>query len=147
MSERILVIRDAAPADAEAVAGLIGELGYPTTAAEIRERSRRVAENGNGSIVVAELDGVVKGVVTLYDIRTLHRPGGDIRRITAFVITESERGTGLGRKLIAEIEARARAAGCSRMEVTSAGQRTGAHAFYERLGYTDWPKRFIKDLP
>jgi N-acetylglutamate synthase-like GNAT family acetyltransferase len=140
------MIRDATAADAGAVAGLIGELGYPTTADEIVKRSAHATEHGNGRILVAESDGVIQAVATLYHIRHIHRPGGDICRITAFVVTEAVRGTGLGRQLIEAIERHARETGCSRVEVTSAGTRTGAHAFYSALGYTDWPKRFIKDL-
>jgi N-acetylglutamate synthase-like GNAT family acetyltransferase len=141
-----MLIRDARPADAESVAALIGELGYPTTADEITRRSAHATEHGNGRILVAEVDGVVRGVATLYHIRHIHRTGGDICRITAFVITEALRGTGIGRALITAIEAHAAGSGCSRVEVTSATPRTGAHAFYRRLGYTEWPKRFIKDL-
>ena len=35
---------------------------------------------------------------------------------------------------------------CFRVEVTSAGARAEAHAFYAALGYQELPKRFVKDL-
>jgi GNAT superfamily N-acetyltransferase len=84
-------------------------------------------------------------MITTYRLRTLHRPG-DICRITALVIDESARGAGVGSLLVEEVERYARTTDCVRVEVTSAAQRTGAHAFYLRLGYIDYPKRFIKDL-
>jgi GNAT superfamily N-acetyltransferase len=139
-----IMIRDAVPADVDAVAELIGVLGYPTSPDLIRDRMSH-ATGGGGRVIVAESAGRVTGVITIFHIRTLHRPG-DICRITALVVAESERGTGVGRQLVDEVERHARASGCVRVEVTSAAGRSGAHAFYERLGYTDYPKRFIKDL-
>jgi GNAT superfamily N-acetyltransferase len=140
-----ITVRDAVPSDSALVAHLIQQLGYPNPVDIIAARMRSVTENGNGRVLVADDNGRVIAVATLYHIRTIHRPG-DICRITAFVVDENVRGGGIGRQLVAAIEQHARDAGCARVEVTSAGQRTGAHAFYLSLGYTDYPKRFIKDL-
>ena len=63
----------------------------------------------------------------------------------ALPISTFQRG-GVGRALVADAEAWARAAGAVRIEVTSNQRRLGAHAFYLALGYADSSKRFIKDL-
>lgn len=140
-----VIVRDATTADLNDVSRLLTQLGYPTEPELANERVQRTVGDGNGRVILAEHNGAVCGMITIYHIRTIHRPG-DICRITALVIDESARGTGVGRLLVEEVERHARATGCVRVEVTSAAQRTGAHAFYLKLGYIDYPKRFIKDL-
>lgn len=142
---RAIVIRDAMPSDAQALSGLLQQLGYPTAPDIAVDRLNAATEGANGRVMVAEVDGVVKALISLYHIRTLHRPG-NICRITALVVDETARGTGVGRALVDETERHSRAAHCIRVEVTSAAPRVEAHAFYEKLGYTEYPKRFIKDL-
>ena len=66
--------------------------------------------------------------------------------LTALVIAESDRGNGTGRALVATFEEWAVAAGAVRATVSSAFRRTGAHAFYERLGYEQLAKKFDKRL-
>jgi GNAT superfamily N-acetyltransferase len=48
--------------------------------------------------------------------------------------------------LVAEAESLARAAGCVRMEVTSALHRDGAHDFYRGQGYGRVSEHFLKPL-
>ena len=50
------------------------------------------------------------------------------------------------RALVDEAEAWARAQGCRRIIVTTALHRTGAHAFYERIGYAHTGRRYGKDF-
>jgi len=45
------------------------------------------------------------------------------------------RSAGIGADLIAEVEARARAAGAAMLQLTTDKSRLRAHAFYDRLGY------------
>jgi GNAT superfamily N-acetyltransferase len=127
------------------MAKLLTGLGYTWPAQVIAERLGHVYQHDAGHALVAVTNDDVVGLITSYMIRTLHRPG-DICRITALVIAEGARGQGIGRQLVAAIEDIARASGCVRVEVTSQARRIDAHEFYLRLGYTDWPKRFIKDL-
>jgi len=46
------------------------------------------------------------------------------------------RGQRIGEVLIADAEARARAAGCTLMQFTTNKSRAQAHRFYDRLGFT-----------
>lgn len=50
------------------------------------------------------------------------------------VTTASERSTGVGRAVLVELEARARDAGCTTVELDSGVQRVRAHRFYFRHG-------------
>jgi ribosomal protein S18 acetylase RimI-like enzyme len=133
-----LVLRDARPKDAAALAALIVALGYEVTPAEIRRRLKAVAA------IVAE-QGEVVGAVTLGTTPVLHRPRA-VGRITMLVVAEKMRGAGIGAALVAEAERRLKAKGCGLVEVTSNKKRLRAHAFYERLGYERTSYRFAKSL-
>jgi GNAT superfamily N-acetyltransferase len=61
-------------------------------------------------------------------------------------VTAAMRGQGLGAALMADAEARARAAGCSLIQLTSNRSRAAAHRFYERLGFTPSHIGYKRDL-
>ncbi|WP_255505396.1 GNAT family N-acetyltransferase [Alkalisalibacterium limincola] len=54
------------------------------------------------------------------------------------------RGRGLGRWLVGEAERRARTAGATRIEVSSAGHRKDAHKLYRECGFEDGSVRLVK---
>jgi hypothetical protein len=55
------MIRTAEPADAAVIAELLDQLGYPTTAAEVPERLRRIRSEGRGEVFVSVVAGEVGG--------------------------------------------------------------------------------------
>jgi GNAT superfamily N-acetyltransferase len=55
-------------------------------------------------------------------------------------VRESARGTGLGRALVQECLAVARARGCKRIELDVQSDHAGARALYESVGFTSTPK-------
>ncbi len=126
-------IRAAAPADAEALAALSGQLGYPTTAGEVRERLAAIAARGDGVVLVAELDGVVVGWLHVLGAHLLESP--DYAEIGGLVVAEEARGQGLGWRLMDAAERWARAMGYAEVHVRSNVVREAAHRFYEGLGY------------
>ncbi|WP_341212234.1 GNAT family N-acetyltransferase [uncultured Limimaricola sp.] len=58
----------------------------------------------------------------------------------------SRRGTGVGRYAMQDAAARARAAGCALLQLTSDMVRDAAHGFYEGLGYSPSHLGFKKHL-
>lgn len=138
-------LRVATPIDADDVAGLLGELGYPCEVAEAAERIAAVLGDPRQVLVVARCQGRVCGLVAL-DFMYYLPLGTTTCRITALVVTSESQGRGLGRQLLREAERRARAAGAARLELTSGSQRTDAHAFYRACGYDDGTLRFVKRL-
>jgi GNAT superfamily N-acetyltransferase len=138
-------IRPFASGDADAVAKLLVQLGYPSMPGDVTARIERMASEVGHQILVAEIAGSVVGVVTVY-VRHLLSVDAPLGRIAAMVVDDARRSQGVGSKLVQAAEAIARDAGCNRMEVTSAERRTRAHAFYRRLGYEVRPLRFIKHL-
>ena len=138
-------LRNAVPADADDVAHLLSELGYPCDIADASERISAILANDRQALVLARRNGAVCGLVAL-DFMYYLPLGTTTCRVTALVVSDDARGHGVGRALLRDAERRARAGGAARLEVTSAGHRTEAHAFYRACGFTDGAVRFVKSL-
>jgi GNAT superfamily N-acetyltransferase len=138
-------VRPAVAADAAGIALLYGELGYALSPADVAGRMAGPAGGGRSAVLVAERDGSVVGLLTLHMVPVLHEPG-DWCRLTSLVVHPAARGGGVGRALVEEAESRARAAGCARIEVTSALHRDGAHDFYRSRAYGRVSEHFLKRL-
>lgn len=138
-------LRSASPMDADDVAALLTELGYPCDRGEALERIASILDNDRQVLVVARCGGRVCGLVAL-DFMYYLPLGTHTCRVTALVVTPDAQGQGLGRQLLREAERRARSGGAARIELASGSQRTDAHAFYKACGYSDGTLRFIKRL-
>jgi GNAT superfamily N-acetyltransferase len=139
-----LTIRDARPDDADAIARLLEELGYPTAPEAIASRLERLRIVGD-RVVVADVDGRVAGLAQLQVSPTiaLERPAA---KIDALVVEESYRGQGIARALVEELESEARVRGCALLYLTSATRREDAHEFCRRVGLEETGMRFAKVL-
>lgn len=135
-------IRDARPEDAESIAELLTQLGYPADAGAV---SRRLEGLGSDRLLLATRDGAVAGLAQLHVSPSLEydRPAG---KIAAFVVDEAHRRHGVGRALLAAMEREARARGCELLFLTTSERRADAHAFYERLGLEHTGRRYAKRL-
>ncbi len=120
-------------ADAAAVARLSAELGYPCTASAMRQRIGALARRRHTALFVAESDGAIVGWVQVESRRLIET--GAFAELTGLVVAASARGRGVGRALVAAAEAWAGARGFPALRLRSNVIRTGARAFYERLGY------------
>ena len=129
-----VTIRDAAPADVQAIVDLLEQFGHPISPETTRHQLALLAGTGRDRVLVAESDGVVLGVLSLHWTPLLHRDR-PLGRVTALVVEEAARGQGVGGRLVAEAERVLRVAGCSAVEVTSNVRRAEAHDFYRGLGY------------
>ncbi|HSN15778.1 MAG TPA: GNAT family N-acetyltransferase, partial [Anaeromyxobacteraceae bacterium] len=131
---------------AAAIAGLLTQLGYPTLVDAARARLADLLRRGPPDrVVVAEMDGKVVAVMTLHLTPELHR-ARPIGRVTALVVDESVRGSGVGAEMMEEAERILREDGAGLLELTSNMRRVDAHRFYERLGYQKTSFRFAKEL-
>ena len=140
-------IRDARPADAEGLAALLAELGYPAEPAAVAARVERVASDSGSRVLVADTGGELVGLASLTVIPLLHEDGC-WARISSFVVAESHRRRGIGRALLAAAEDDARHRGCRFAEVTSGerADREAAHRFYAARGYEQVSRRFLREL-
>jgi GNAT superfamily N-acetyltransferase len=138
-------IRDVERRDAPALAALIGQLGYPTTAEAVGRRLDRLTASKADRLFVAERDGGVVGLAGLH-ISPSVEYDGDAAKVSAIVVDEAQRGTGVGRALMAAVEAEARRRRCVLLFLTTAERRREAHEFYRRLGLEETGRRFAKAL-
>ena len=138
-------LRSAMPADADDVARLLTEMGYPCDIDEALERIGAIIDNDRQALIVARRDGAVCGLIAL-DFMYYLPLGTTTCRVNALVVTSTAQGLGIGRALLKEAERRARMGGAARIELASGSQRTEAHAFYRACGYSDGTVRFVKSL-
>jgi GNAT superfamily N-acetyltransferase len=97
---------------------------------------KRLRDDPNQYLVVAELAGQVVGTLQLTIVHGLSRKGATRSIIEAVRVHEDARGSGLGTRFIEWAIEESRSRGCQLVQLTSDASRTDAHRFYERLGFT-----------
>ncbi|HLJ81441.1 MAG TPA: GNAT family N-acetyltransferase [Ktedonobacterales bacterium] len=127
-------IRPMLVADAEEVAALSEQLGYPATAAQIAHRLSLLMEQPNCALFVAE-DADERVVGWIHVVGRVYLDSDPFAQIGGIVVDERSRDQGVGRALLDQVEQWAVARGYDEMRLWSNVLRAGAHAFYERLGY------------
>ena len=139
-------LRLAVVGDAPELARLFTQLEHPASASDLEARWGPWSAAGNSALVAARADGTLAGVAVLHTMWVLHR-AQPLGRITALVVDECERGTGVGRTLVEAAEAQFTGAGCGLLEITSNVALVKAHAFYERIGYERIETLYQRRLP
>ena len=140
-----LQIRQATGADADAIARLLGQLGYPTENASVPGRLDRLMGHHRAAVLLAQRGDEVVGLASVHILSVLNRPR-DVAWLTALVVDESVRGSGVGRRLVEAVEDFARRSDCERLSVTTQEHRTDARTFYSRVGLEPTGRRFGKTL-
>ena len=127
-------IRNARNYDADAIAALCGELGYPATRQQVVARLAAIQARGDGNVLVAEGDtGIVVGWLQVG--LTAQLTGDAEGEVLGLVVADGARGEGIGAALLDAAEHWAHARGCGRMRVRSRVERERAHHFYANAGY------------
>ena len=131
-----LTVRGVQPEDAEAVAALSTQLGYPNTTVDVARRLKSLLPlSEDHTILVACLEGEVVGWGESEICR--HVQSEPYALLTGLVVKDGVRSAGVGRQLCTAIEDWARTRGIATMRVTSRSTRERAHQFYLRDGYTE----------
>lgn len=101
---------------------------------------------GNSHLFVGTTGDTIIATYQLTFISGLSLQASRRAQVESVRVAADRRGQGIGALLMADAEARARAAGCPLIQLTSNRQRDRAHAFYERLGYAPSHLGFKKRL-
>jgi ADP-ribose pyrophosphatase YjhB (NUDIX family)/GNAT superfamily N-acetyltransferase len=87
------------------------------------------------TLLVAEQDDRVVGTLQLSILPGLARRGARRGQLEAVRVEEGRRGQGLGEAMVRWAVEESRRRGCAVVQLTTDKSRTGAHRFYERLGF------------
>ncbi len=126
-------LRAAGPADAERIAALLTDEGYPAGTSDIVVRLERFAGH-DGGVIVADVDGEVVGFVAIHLIPRFEH-GDQVVRILALVVDPGVRDRGIGRQLMDAVEGIGRERAAAFLEVTAGHHRPDARHLFETLGY------------
>ena len=127
-------IRSAFEADADAIAILTQELGYPADSGTIRERLTGLLARSDYLVTVAQCEsGEICGWLQAHSSEELE--SGFRVEILGLVVATHKRRQRIGRLLIDHAEAWAAQVCAPAIVVRSNVKRDESHAFYSALGY------------
>jgi len=134
--------REAGAGDVAAVVALLADdvLGTARETSDLPQYQAafaRMQTEGANHLIVGEDDaGRIVATYQITVISGLSLRAARRAQIESVRVAAGLRGQGIGALLMADAEARARAAGCRLVQLTSNATRRDAHRFYERLGFT-----------
>jgi GNAT superfamily N-acetyltransferase len=133
IDRQTITLRTATEADAERIAGLFTDEGYPSGPSDIVERLERFGSE-HSRVIVADNGGEVLGFVAVHALPRFEH-SDRILRVMALVVDAGVRERGVGRLLMQEAERLGREVGAAFAEVTAGHHRPDARRLYEELGY------------
>jgi len=127
-------VRPMTERDTRVVADLAGQLGYPSTEAQIRRRFDSVSGDPGSAVFVAEdEDGRIVGWTHV--IARVFLESDPYAELAGLVVGRTARRKGAGQALVSAAETWAVGRGYRTMRVRSNVKRVEARPFYEGRGY------------
>lgn len=105
-----------------------------------------IAQGPGNQMIVGVAGERIVAVYQLTVIPGLALQAARRAQVESVRVARALRGQGIGRQLIEDAEARARAAGCTLMQLTMNATRTGSHRYYKAMGFAASHVGFKKDL-
>lgn len=140
-----IAIREATIADSDQLAQLVSELGYPTSSSQMHVRLESILGDHDYQTLVACDGDQTVGFIGIR-VGPLYESDDLYGQIMALAVVSVRQRSGIGRMLMQAAETILVQRGARVLVVTSGNQRTDAHAFYEKNGYTFTGRRFKKSL-
>ena len=137
-------IRTAGEADAEALAALSGELGYPSTPEQVLSRLC-LLRDPERTILVAQAGGVVAGFIDVHVQRVVESE--PYAEVGGLVVGAAHRRKGVGAALLEAAAAWARASNLRRVVIRAGSERRGAHDFYPAVGCRVLKHQHVYEYP
>ena len=141
------MLRDLKTTDVAAICVINKEaLGYTFSPEETASQLARLSKDSHHFLLGYEDDASheLHGYVHAEVYESLYSKAGF--NILALAVLPQRQEKGIGKALLEGLEQETKRRGYEFIRLNSADHRTGAHAFYERVGYTcdKMQKRFIK---
>ncbi|SFA86788.1 Ribosomal protein S18 acetylase RimI [Poseidonocella pacifica] len=136
----MITFRDARREDVPAIVAMLADdtLGKTREARDIAlyyAAFDQMADEGFNTVIVGEIQNRLVATYQLTFISGLSLRAARRAQIESVRVASGERGKNFGRALLADAEARARAAGCQLLQLTSNQSRDDALRFYEANGF------------
>jgi GNAT superfamily N-acetyltransferase len=141
-----ITVRPATEDDADAIARLACDLGYPVDPDAMRLRIQAVSASPADSLfVAADSSNTPVGWLQAHSAHVIE--SGFRVEILGLVVSPTVRRAGIGRALVAEAERWATSIGAEAVVVRSNVKRIESHAFYPALGYNSTKTQFVYRKP
>jgi N-acetylglutamate synthase-like GNAT family acetyltransferase len=140
-----LTIRTATEEDADRLAALLTDEGYPAGPSDLVRRIARFAASAS-RVLVAEQAGEVLGFVAFHLVPRFETEDWFIRIITV-VVDPGARERGIAKALLAEVERVGREEGVAFLEVTSGHHRPEARHLFESVGFDATVTTYLRKRP
>lgn len=130
------IIREIESKDYLSVAAVWREVFGPLTIKDesFVEICEKMKTDSRYHIFIAEKYGKVIGLITTVESLAINLPNGYIK-VNGLAVLPEFRHSGIGKMLMKRVEKLAGERNISLIGLASGFQRTGAHEFYEHLGY------------
>ncbi len=144
--------RDAVPSDLPAIAAILrsashqGDLEDQEHLGSYRDALTEIDRSDANYLLVAEYDQQITALIQLLSFRHIHHGGGRTAQIVAMHVADQFRTTGIGGMLLDHAIERAQDLGCRRLQVLSSTARTDEHPFWERHGFVQLDRGYIRTL-
>lgn len=139
-----LIIREASKEDLPSIIKFLGvdeisgsREGFST---EVNEKHlnafEEISKDNNNELIVAEHEDKVVGTLQITYITYLTGQGETRALVESMMVCPENRGKGIGSELMKWAIERAQSKNCGIIQLTSHNDRSKAHNFYKRFGFT-----------
>ena len=144
MNTKLFKIRNATINDASDISELSKQLGYPTCEPDIKERLNTILNSDDNVVYVAFItSGKVIAWIHIYKAQRIE--SGAFAEIGGFIVSESSRNKGIGKKLLEVAEKWAISKNLPKLRVRSKIEREDAKQFYSNMGFSIAKKQRVFD--
>ena len=142
-----IIIREIEKKDYISVAAIWRDvLGFlPATDESVTRTYEKMKNDNRYRTFVADMDGNIVGFVTTVETFAIEHPNGYIK-VNGLAVLPEFQHCGTGKMLMERVEKLAYGHNASAIGLASGFQRTGAHEFYEHLGYNKTSFYFRKNI-
>ncbi|WP_137791875.1 GNAT family N-acetyltransferase [Bacillus sp. E(2018)] len=138
-------IRKAIEEDFAELATLMGELGYPTTDEQMKQRFKEIHNDINYHTLVVEEDGILLGMIGMFKGLAYEKDERYVR-IISLVVRKEFRNQKIGKLLVEHAELWAKEQGVLKLAVNTGKRRVDSHHFYKARGFDDTGAGFYKTI-